>query len=368
MAKDFYETLGVKKNASSDDIKKAFRKLAHQYHPDKEGGNETKFKEASEAYGVLSDDKKRQEYDTYGQTFGSGGPSAGGQNGPFGGQGGGFGGQGFGGFDFSQFTQGGQGFDFGDIFGDIFGGGQRQQAKRGRDISIDIELSFSESIFGVERKILLTKTSKCSHCKGEGGEPGTEYVTCKTCNGKGKIREVKRTILGSIATERVCESCSGHGTTPKEKCKECRGLGVLKKEEEISLKIPAGIDNGEMIRMTGAGEAVSGGISGDLYVKIHVKRHATFRKDGQNIIMDFNIKLSDALLGGVHNIFTLDGEIKVSIPENVSFGEILRVKGKGVPVDKKTRGDLLIKINIELPRKISKEAKKIIEQLKKEGI
>ncbi len=361
MAKDFYETLGVKKDASKDEIKKAFRKLAHQYHPDKQGGDEKKFKEVNEAYGVLSDDKKRGEYDTYGQTFGGGGPQGGG----FGGQG--FGGQGFGDFDFSQFT-GGQGFDFGDIFGDIFGGGQRARTKRGRDISIDIELTFSESIFGVERKILLNKTSTCTRCKGEGGEPGTEMHTCKTCNGKGKIRDVKRTILGSIATERVCEECHGKGKVPKEKCKECRGVGIVKKEQEISLKIPAGIDNGEMVRMTGGGEAVAGGVSGDLYVKIHVKGHPLFRKDGQNLVMDLNIKLSDALLGSVHSISTLDGDIKVTIPENVGFGEVLRVKGKGVPTDKNHRGDILIKINIELPRRLSKDAKKLIEQLKKEGV
>lgn len=360
MAKDFYETLGVKKDASKDEIKKAFRKLAHQYHPDKQGGDEKKFKEVNEAYSVLSDDKKRSEYDTYGQTFGGGGPGAGGF-------GGGFSGQGFGDFDFSQFT-GGQGFDFGDIFGDIFGGGQRARTKRGRDISIDIELTFSESVFGVNRKILLNKTSSCERCKGEGGEPGTEMHTCKTCNGKGKIRDVKRTILGSIATERICEDCRGKGKTPKEKCKECKGLGVVKKEQEIDLKIPAGIDDGEMMRMTGAGEAVAGGVPGDLYIKIHVKKHPIFRKEGNNLIMDMNIKLSDALLGGVRTVSTLDGDIKVTIPENITFGEILRVKGKGVPTDKSHRGDILIKINIELPRRLSKEAKKLVEQLKKEGV
>ncbi len=381
MAKDFYETLGVKKDASKDEVKKAFRKLAHQYHPDKGGGSEAKFKEINEAYSTLSDDKKRGEYDTYGQTFGGAGPQGGG----FGGQGGfnraqGFGDQGFGGFDFSQFTQGGQNFDFGDIFSNIFGGGRRTQQKRGRDISIDIELTFSESIFGVERKILLNKTSVCNRCSGTGGEPKTEMSTCKTCNGHGRVREVRQSILGSIATERACEACHGKGRVPKEKCKDCRGAGILKKEHEISVKIPAGIDNGEMVRMTSAGEAVSGGTAGDLYIKIHVKKHPTFRKEGNNLVMDLNIKLTDALLGATHAISTLDGDISIKTPENVSHSEVLRVKGKGVPIGegggasagmsagKGHRGDLLIRIHIDLPRKLSREAKKLVEDLRGEGV
>ena len=343
MAKDYYEILGITKEASQDEIKKAFRKLAHQCHPDKKGGDEAKFKEVNEAYSILSNEQKRSEYDAYGRTFSGAG---GGQANGFSGQGG------FGGFDFSQFTQGGQGFegfDFGDIFGEMFGGGRRERNKRGRDISIDIELTFEESVFGTTRKVLLAKTSICSHCKGEGGEPGTEMYTCKTCNGNGKIREIKRTILGSIATERVCETCRGRGKTPKDRCKECKGLGILKKQQEIEIQVPSGIDNGEMIRMTGAGEAMIGGTSGDLYVKIHVKRHPVFRKESNHLLMDLNIKLSDALLGVAQSIKTLDGDITVTIPEQISFGEILRVRGKGVPYGKKERGDLLIKVNIELP-------------------
>lgn len=361
MSKDYYETLGVKKDASQDEIKKAFRKLAHEYHPDKKGGNEAKFKEVNEAYSVLSNEQKRSEYDAYGRTFSGAG----------GAQGGGFGGQGgFGGFDFSQFTQGGQGFDFdfGDMFGDLFGGGRRAQSRRGRDISIDIELSFHESVFGIKRSIILNKTSVCERCKGEGGEPSTEYVACKTCNGKGKIRDVKRTILGSIATERVCDACEGKGKTPKDKCKDCRGAGVLKKESTIDVHIPAGIENGEMVRLSGAGEAVPGATAGDLYIKVHVKPHPTFRKEGSNLIMDLKIKLTDALLGATHTIHTLDGDMSIKTPENVTHGEILRVKGKGVPTGKSSRGDLLIKVNIELPRKLSKEAKRLIEQLKGEGV
>ena len=273
MSKDYYNILGVSKSAGQEEIKKAFRKLAHQYRPDKGSGNADKFKEASEAYSVLSDDKKRAEYDTYGQTFAGGaGPSQG---------------QGFGGFDFSGFGGQGGGFDFsqngfefdlGDIFGDFFGGGARERVKRGRDISIDVELPFSEAIFGTERKILLTKTSRCEDCTGSGAKRGTEMHTCHKCNGKGKVHETKRSFLGNFSTVRVCDECQGKGKVPKEKCPTCHGVGVLKQQEEVSVAIPAGIDDGEMIRLSGGGEAVASGTAGDLYIKVHVKRHPMFKK------------------------------------------------------------------------------------------
>ncbi len=372
MAKNYYDILGVSKSANKEDIKKAFRKLAHQYHPDKGSGNADKFKEVSEAYSVLGDDKKRAEYDTYGQTFAGGGP-------------GGAAGQGFGGFDFSGFGSGfggGQGgfdfsqngfeFDLGDIFGDFFGGGGsgggRGRAKRGRDISIDIELPFAEAIFGTERKILLNKTAICNECNGSGAKPGTEMRTCSICNGKGKVHETKRSFMGTFSTVRQCSECNGKGKVPKEKCPTCRGQGVLRKEQEISVSIPAGIDDGEMIRLSGAGEAVSSGTPGDLYIKVHVKRHPIFKKEGVNLTTDLSLKLSSALLGEEYTLQTLDGEIKVKIPEGVSHGEVLRVKGKGVPYEKGRRGDLLIRLSIKLPNKLSKDAKKLVEELKKEGI
>lgn len=358
MSKDYYQILGVEKNASKEDIKKAFRKLAQKYHPDKAGGDEAKFKEINEAYGILSDDKKRAEFDSYGRVFSDGaGP----------GQGQGFGTD-FGGFDFSNFSgQGFQDFDLGDIFSEFFSG-RSERTKRGRDISIDVELSFEEAIFGVDRRILLNKTSVCGKCGGNGGEPGAETVVCPTCNGKGKIHEVKKSFIGSFATVRTCENCRGKGKIPKVKCSECRGSGVIRSEQEISVKIPPGIDDGEMIRLAGVGEAVSGGNAGDLYIKVHVKSHSVFRKEGANLVMDLGIKLTDALLGAEYSVKTLDGDIKLKIPEMISFGEILRVKGKGVPNEKGRRGDLLVKISIEFPNKISKEAKRIIDQLRKEGI
>ncbi len=366
MSKNYYNILGVNKSSSSEDIKKAFRKLAHQYHPDKGSGNSDKFKEASEAYSVLSDDKKRAEYDTYGQTFAGGaGPSAGG-------------GQGFGGFDFSGFNgqggfdgQNGFEFDLGDIFGDFFGGGTgggRERAKRGRDISIDVELPFAESIFGTERKILLSKTSLCAECGGSGAKRGTEMGVCAKCNGKGKVHETKRSFLGTFSTVRTCSDCGGKGKVPKEKCLVCYGAGVRKMEEEVSVTIPSGIDDGEMIRLTGAGEAVNSGTSGDLYIKVHVKRHPLFKKEGNNLTTDLTLKLSSALLGEEYSFQTLDGEIKVKIPEGVTHGEVLRVKGRGVPFEKGRRGDLLIRLSVKLPNKLSRDARRMVEELRREGI
>ncbi len=360
--KNYYDILGVDKSASKDDIKKAFRKLAHKYHPDKQGGDAAKFKEASEAYSVLSDDAKRSQYDTYGSVN----TGAGGQGGF-----GGFNPNDFGGFDFGG--AGGQGsveFDLGDIFNQFFGGGagRQEQRPRGRDISIDIELSFSESIFGVERKVLLTKSSNCSTCGGNGAKPGTEMMTCSTCNGKGKVHENRRSIFGQVTVAATCKTCHGSGKVPKEKCSTCHGAGVTNKQEEIAVKVPAGIEDGEMIRMTAMGEAITGGTSGDLYIKIHVKQHPVFRKEGLNLVTDLSIKVSTALLGGEYELETLDGKLTIKIPEGIAHGEILRVKGKGVPADRNRRGDILIRINIELPHKLSKNARKLIEELKKEGI
>jgi molecular chaperone DnaJ len=353
--KDYYSILGVDKSATKSDIKKAFRALAHKHHPDK-GGDESRFKEIGEAYSVLSDDKKRAEYDAYGRTF----------------NGNGQGGAGFGqGFDFSNFAQGFGGqqveFDLGDIFGDFFGG-KSQRQKRGRDISIDIELSFKESVFGVTREVLLSKVGACKECKGSGAKKGSETVSCVTCNGVGKIHDVKQTVFGAFSTTRECERCHGKGNVPKEKCTTCSGVGVLKQQEEIKVAVPAGINNGEMIRLTGAGEALPGGNSGDLYVKIHVKDDARFKKEGVDIIMPLSIKLTDALLGDSKKIDTLDGELTLKIPQGVTHGERLRVKGKGVPKGVGGRGDLYVKIDIQIPNNLSKTAKKAVETLREEGI
>ncbi len=285
MAKDYYKILGVEKSASEEDIKKAFRKLAHQHHPDKKSGDEARFKEINEAYSILSDKQKRNQYDSFGQAG-------------MGGQGGaGFNPNDFG-FDFSNFSQTGfDNGDLGDILSSIFGG---RRVRRGRDIAVDIELSFQEAIFGTERKVVI--------------------------NSK------------------------------------------LVKQKEVAIRIPAGIDDGQMIRMSGMGETVEGGVPGDLYVKVHVRRHPTLRKEGFNLVMDLNIKLSEALLGAEHRIGTLDGEITLKVPSGTNTGQILRVKGKGVPTGADRRGDLYVRIKVTLPEKLSKEAKKLVEELKKQGI
>lgn len=360
--KDYYEILGVPKAASKDEIKKAFHKLAHKYHPDKNKGDDAKFKEVNEAYQVLSDEQKRAQYDQ----FGSAGPNAG-----FGG-GQGFDPSGFGGFDFSGF-QNGQGFDMGDlgdIFSDFFGGGARggAQQNRGRDISTEITISFADSIFGTVRRILITKVGTCETCQGSGGKAGAKQITCSQCNGKGQIRETRRSMLGSFVTTRMCDACSGSGTVPSESCATCHGAGVKRKEEEIEIRVPAGIDSGEMIRMTGMGEAIRRGTAGDLYVKINVQQHPMFRRDRQNLLMDMDVKLSEALLGADRIVETLDGSVTVKIPEGIASGTVLRVKERGVPSQRGKRGDLMIRVTVKIPSKLSKAAKLAVEKLKEEGL
>lgn len=351
---DYYSTLGISKIASKDEIKKAFRKLAHQHHPDKAGGNEKKFKEINEAYYVLSDDTRRAQYDQYGRIFQGAGPQQGG----------------FEGWQNMDFGQGFEGFS--DIFEDFlgFGGGSsgRKRQKRGRDISIDIELSFKESIFGVTRSILLRKTGTCRHCKGTGAEEGSFIKTCETCNGSGTIREQRRTFFGAVNMLQECSHCKGKGKIPEKKCKICNGHGIETREEEITVAIPVGIEHGEMIRMTGQGEAVSGGTAGDLYVKVYVKRHPFLKREGSHLIMDLEIPLTDALLGVEKIIESVDGKIKIKIPAGVDSGELLRVRGRGVPLSRGNRGDLLMHILVRNPKKLSKNAKKLIEELREEGI
>lgn len=356
--KDYYNILGVDKNAPKEDIKKAYRKLAHKHHPDKTGGDDKKFKEINEAYYILGDEKRRAEFDRYGRVFsGSGG-----------GQGHGF--EGFNGFDFSNFSSGGF-EDISDIFGDFFGFKDfrgRTQKRRGRDISMDIELSFEEAVFGTTRKVLITKPVICKTCDGKGGAVGSEQKTCPKCGGAGKIHETKNSFFGTFTTLKECGECRGVGKIFTQKCKECKGNGILRKSEEIVIEVPAGIEKGEMIKLHGKGEAMSHGISGDLYVKVHIKPHSALKREGNNLIMDLNIPLSEALLGGERKINTLEGEIKIKIPAGINYGEILRVREKGVPAPNQGRGDLLIRVIIKLPKNLSRKAKKLIEELKEEGI
>lgn len=358
---DYYDILGVSKNATKEEIKKAYRRLAHRYHPDnKATGNEKKFKEVNEAYQIIQDDKKRAEYDTYGRTFeGETGGSR----------------PGFEGFDFSGFGAGGPGFefDFGDIFESVFGGaGRKQRVRRGGDIVVDLEVSFEESIFGTERKLLLSKVSLCDACKGSGAGEGSALEKCGACQGSGRVHESRRSIFGAITTLKECAKCSGRGSIPSKKCSVCAGRGVLKKSGEFIVKIPVGIQNGEVINMPGAGEAVANGVPGDLYVKIKVRKHPVFQREGNNIVMDLDIKMSEAILSGEKEIITLDGPIKLKIPAGIDSGEVLRVRGRGVPIgyglNHKGRGDLMIKILIRTPKKVSKRAKELVERIKEEGL
>jgi molecular chaperone DnaJ len=357
---DYYTILGLEKGASRDEVKKAFRKLAAKYHPDKKTGDEDKYKEITEAYAVLGDEKKKAEYDTYGHAFNNGGGGAGA-------------GAGFGGFNWQDFAgqaAGGQGFEFdiNDIFQNFgFGGGQQQQVQRGRDVSIDINLNFEESIFGVTRKVLITKNNTCSVCTGTGAKPGTAMESCSTCAGNGKIRENRQSIMGSFTTVRECSACRGTGKVPKERCGTCAGAGVARTQEEISIKVPAGIQNGEVIRMTGRGEAMPSGQPGDMYIKVHVEAHKTIKREGSTLTTKLPIKLTDALLGATYSVNTVDGAVDIKIPEGITHGELIRIKGKGVPYDG-GRGDFMVKVSIETPKKLSRAARKLIEDLRAEGI
>lgn len=350
-AKDYYNILGIDKKASKDEIKKAFRKLAHKYHPDKKEGDEAKFKEINEAYHVLSDDKKRAEYDAYGRVF----SGAGGTNG-------------FQGFDFSDFAgQGGVEFDLGDLFGgfgDIFG---RGRTRRGSDVAVDIELEFKDAVFGTERDIALTKTSPCDVCASTGAEKGSAMKTCETCQGRGKVHETKRSFIGTFSTVSTCSVCRGTGSIPEKKCNVCSGEGIVHGQKKINVRVPAGIENGEMIRISGEGEAISNGEPGDLYIKVHVKKHPKFSKEGADILTDLPVKLTDALLGATYTVETLEKPVEIKIPVGVSDGELLRVRNKGVPTQH-GRGDLLVKVNVTFPEKLSRKAKKLVEELKDEGV
>lgn len=364
MATNYYDSLGVSKSASQDEIKKAFRKKAHEYHPDKGGGNADKFKEVNEAYQVLSDDQKRQQYDQYGQTFDqaqrNGGQGFGGGGNPFGG-------------DFGGFGQGGVEFDLGDIFGDIFGGNQERSSSRrnrGIDLEMGISINFEEAVFGVEKKITLEKQDTCKTCEGNGAVKGSKIVTCSKCHGQGQIRTQRRTIFGNVASSVACDNCNGMGKIPEDPCKTCKGSGVLRQEKTISVKIPAGIDNGQKIRITGEGEAgYRGSSAGDLYLIVRVQPHKEFERDGFNLHKELPISFTQATLGAKIIFKTLDGDIELKIPNGTQSGTVFKVKDKGVPHINNShhRGDLLVTARVVIPNKVSKKEKELLKQLAEEN-
>jgi molecular chaperone DnaJ len=364
MAKDLYEILGVNKGATDDEIKKAYRKLAHKHHPDKTGGDAEKFKEINAAYQVLSDNSKRQQYDQYGQTFDGTGRG---------------GGQGFGGFDFSGFQQGGQGFEFGegfeDIFSDIFGGSfggsrKRDSRKAGRDIQIDAEISFNEVVSGAHREVALMRLVVCSVCKGSGGEPGSKEETCSTCKGNGKVQKTMQSFFGSFAQVITCPTCNGMGKTFSKNCHKCHGEGRTKEKQNISFDIPAGIDNGQTISLKGEGEAGERGAqNGDLYVNIHVKPHEKFERRGNDINSTEHIRFSQSVLGDKIHVATIDGTVSMKIPAGTQSGEIFRIKSRGIPfLGSSSRGDQLVKVIVDVPKSLNREQKRIIEDLGKLGL
>lgn len=348
MPKDYYNILGVSKNASQDEIKQAFRKLAHKYHPDKAGGDEAKFKEINEAYQVLGDEKKRKQYDQFGSAAFEG----------FGGNAG----QGFGGFDFSGFSSGGF-EDLGDIFGDIFGGGgRRSQKHRGQDIQIDVEISFRDSVFGTNKTITLTKSSICQRCGGNGAEPGTKMETCRTCDGSGIEIKTERTILGVFQRKHTCSACNGSGEIPKKVCSTCTGAGVEKRKHSFEISIPAGIEDSSILRVRGEGEAIKNGQSGDLFVRVFVKPDSRFKREDSAILSDIKIGFTQAALGDTIDVETIDGKVELTIPAGTQSGTEFRLKGKGVQTSR-GRGDQFVTVYVVTPKKLDKKQKKLLEEL-----
>ena len=357
--KDYYDILGLSKSASADEIKRAYRKKAHEFHPDKGNGNADKFKEVNEAYQVLGDEGKRQQYDQFGTTFNQAG--AGGYNPQ--------GGNPFGGFDFG----GQQGFDFdlGDIFGDLFGG-QRQRAarqNRGIDLEMGLKITFEEAVFGVEKNITLEKRDVCKTCGGNGAQPGTKVITCPKCHGQGQIRTQRRTMFGTIASSVACDRCDGLGKVPEKPCHTCGGSGNLRQEKTIAVKIPAGIDNGQRVRIPGEGEAGYRGSSpGDLFLAVTVTPNKEFTRDGFNLLKELPVSFTQATLGAKLIVKTLDGDIELKIPSGTQNATVMKVKNHGVPhLDNPSRrGELLITVRVIVPKKLSKKEKQLLNELAKE--
>ena len=361
MAKrDYYEVLGVEKGASDDEIKKAFRRKAVELHPDKEGGDEAKFKEVNEAYEVLKDGAKRQRYDQFGHA-GVGGNSGGGGN-PFGGFGGG--GQGASvNFDFDDLG------GFGDLFGSFFGGGgqgqRRKRQSRGRDVEMSLELDFEEAVFGVETEVKLTLNDVCEHCKGKTAEPGYELKTCETCKGSGQEVRVAQTIFGNIQQAVTCSACKGKGKVPEKVCSVCDGSGVERVDKNVKIKVPAGIDDGATIRLKEYGEAVANGEKGDLYVHIRVKPHKEFTREGELILSKVHIDMIDAALGTEIDVATVDGPVKMKVPAGTQSGTDFKLSNHGVPfLRSEKRGAHIVTVNVDTPTKLSKDQKELLEQFK----
>jgi molecular chaperone DnaJ len=354
--RDYYEVLGVGKTASDDEIKKAFRRKAIEYHPDKQGGDEAKFKEVNEAYEVLKDERKRQRYDQFGHAgVGTSAASDGGN--PFSG----FGGQGQNvNFDFGDL---GLGDIFGSFFGGGFGGGQSRQPAHGRDVETNVELSFEQAIFGTEVSLRLNLEDTCEHCKGSTAEPGYELKTCQTCQGSGQTVRVTQTIFGNIQQATVCPTCKGKGKVPEKVCTVCHGKGTQRKAQDIDLKIPAGIDDGATIRLRERGEAVANGPKGDLYVNVRVKPHKQFTREGDLILSEQHVSMVEAALGTEIDVQTVDGPVRMRVPAGTQSGTDFKLSNHGVPhIKSGQRGAHIVTIVVDTPTKLSKQQQELLQQ------
>ena len=357
--RDYYDVLGVDKSADATAIKKAYRKLAMKYHPDKNPGDkeaEEKFKEINEAYEVLSDETKRRNYDQFGHE---------GVNGQGFGGAGGFGGQGFGGFDDI----------FGDIFGDMFGGGfsggsrqRRRGPERGADIKQRVNISFEEAAFGKKVQVKINRSEECDQCHGSGAKPGTSKNTCPTCHGSGQVQSVQRTPFGNIASTRTCSTCNGEGEVIDSPCSKCHGKGSIRKTKTIEVDIPAGIDNGQMIKLGGQGElGTRGGPRGDLYIEVNVQSHPLFTRDGYDVYLEMPITFAQATLGDKIQVPTLDGKVEYEVPEGTQTGTVFRLIGKGIPkLKSNVRGDQYVKVTVEIPKKLYEKQKELVREFAKE--
>lgn len=358
MAEDYYKILGVEKNATDDELKRAYRNMAKKYHPDvnKEAGADVKFKEVNEAYSVLSDPKKRDTYDRFGNGMGSDFFKNGGAGGGFGG---GFGGD-FGGFD----------FDFGDIFSSMFGGGfgggaRASTAVRGEDIQVQTTLTFKEAVLGVNKSINISRVENCDDCSGTGAKSGTAYTTCKECNGSGTVKYRENSIFSTIIRTGVCKDCNGTGKDIKEKCTACSGNGHKKQNKAISINIPAGIDDNQVVTVRGGGNAgIRGGSSGDLHIIVKVANHKLLERDNYDLRLKVFLPFSDLITGGEVTIPLVEGTTKIKVPENTQNNTVLRLKNKGIKhLNSSAYGDLFITLVGEYPKSLNKAEKELLKKL-----
>jgi len=356
---DYYELLGVAKTASQDEIKKAFHKLAHKYHPDK-GGDEKKFKEINEAYQVLSDTSKRAQYDQYGRVFDQGGAPGGEQ-----------------GWAWGSRPQGDVEFDMGDlgdIFEQFFGGGRKQSKKdprKGKDIQVDIELPLEKVLKETVEKITISKQVTCNRCQGTGAEPNTKIKECFSCRGAGQVQQVQKTVFGSYTTLATCPECKGEGTIPEKPCNVCHGEGRTKGTETIEIRVPEGIDSNQVIRVDGKGEAgKKAGKAGNLFARIYIKKHPVFERRADDLFTHVEINFSQAALGDEIEMKSLEGtNLLVEVPAGTETGKVLRISGKGIPhFGGYGRGNLYIEFKVKTPKKLSRKQKELFDKLKEEGL